>query len=281
VRCCGSSASSCCCCMIHDGLHGLRAGRGGQMSFWAATVITKPCFSAIPGISGEPIVTTGLWGRLLGRQSDPSTASTRCNYLLPFVIARALGRAGTSGRCTGRRPEQKPPTGQSSRVRGWLTRVVAFHALCHHQGRLSSWSCFPGSFSPGFRVLTCRASSGHPGQLHPGQSGGCDADAHRAGNGTTCRSTPSCGAESRTSLLGVAARSGALDRDPRVPAVGSTPHGFARAALSSALPAVTSGCFVVVCIGLGLARIERPRGKAGYVVWSRASSPALLLSRTS
>jgi ubiquinol-cytochrome c reductase cytochrome b/c1 subunit len=55
----------------------------GQMSFWAATVITN-LFSAIPGI-GEPIV-TWLWG---GYAVGNPTLNRffSLHYLLPFVIA--------------------------------------------------------------------------------------------------------------------------------------------------------------------------------------------------
>src|ERR1043165_10201606 len=55
----------------------------GQMSFWAATVITN-LFSAIPGV-GEPIV-TWLWGGYaVGNQTLNRFYSL--HYLLPFVIA--------------------------------------------------------------------------------------------------------------------------------------------------------------------------------------------------
>jgi ubiquinol-cytochrome c reductase cytochrome b/c1 subunit len=55
----------------------------GQMSFWAATVITN-LFSAIPGV-GEPIV-TWLWG---GYAVGHPTLNRfySLHYLLPFVIA--------------------------------------------------------------------------------------------------------------------------------------------------------------------------------------------------
>ena len=59
----------------------------GQMSFWAATVITN-LFSAIPGI-GESIV-TWLWG---GYGVDNATLHRffSLHYLLPFVIAAVVG----------------------------------------------------------------------------------------------------------------------------------------------------------------------------------------------
>ena len=53
----------------------------GQMSFWAAKVITN-LFSAIP-FFGESIV-TWLWGGF-GRQSDPQRFFS-LHYLLPFVL---------------------------------------------------------------------------------------------------------------------------------------------------------------------------------------------------
>jgi len=59
----------------------------GQMSFWAATVITN-LFSAIP-IIGEPIV-TWLWG---GFSVDQPTLNRfySLHYLLPFVIVGVVG----------------------------------------------------------------------------------------------------------------------------------------------------------------------------------------------
>ena len=55
----------------------------GQMSFWAATVITN-LFSALPGV-GEPIV-TWLWGGFaVGNPTLNRFYSL--HYLLPFVIA--------------------------------------------------------------------------------------------------------------------------------------------------------------------------------------------------
>jgi ubiquinol-cytochrome c reductase cytochrome b/c1 subunit len=59
----------------------------GQMSFWAATVITN-LFSAIPGV-GEPIV-TWLWG---GYAVGNPTLNRfySLHYLLPFVIAGVVG----------------------------------------------------------------------------------------------------------------------------------------------------------------------------------------------
>jgi ubiquinol-cytochrome c reductase cytochrome b/c1 subunit len=59
----------------------------GQMSFWAATVITN-LFSAIPGV-GEPIV-TWLWG---GYSVGNPTLNRfySLHYLLPFVIVGVVG----------------------------------------------------------------------------------------------------------------------------------------------------------------------------------------------
>jgi ubiquinol-cytochrome c reductase cytochrome b/c1 subunit len=59
----------------------------GQMSFWAATVITN-LFSAIPGV-GEPIV-TWLWG---GYAVGNPTLNRfySLHYLLPFVIVGLVG----------------------------------------------------------------------------------------------------------------------------------------------------------------------------------------------
>ena len=59
----------------------------GQMSFWAATVITS-LFSAIPGI-GQPIV-EWLWGGF-GVDNPTLNRFFSLHYLLPFVLAGVVG----------------------------------------------------------------------------------------------------------------------------------------------------------------------------------------------
>src|SRR6201987_2352098 len=59
----------------------------GQMSFWAATVITN-LFSAIPGV-GETIV-TWLWGGFTVGDPTPNRFYA-LHYLLPFVIVAVVG----------------------------------------------------------------------------------------------------------------------------------------------------------------------------------------------
>ena len=97
----------------------------GQMSFWAATVITN-LFSAIP-IFGEPIV-TWLWGGYCGRQSD---AQPLLLAALPVAVRdRRRGGAARLGAARGR-------TEQPGRHRAAPgQRHGRVHALCHHQGRV-------------------------------------------------------------------------------------------------------------------------------------------------
>ena len=138
----------------------------GQMSFWAATVITN-LFSAIP-IFGEPIV-TWLWG---GYAVGNPTLNRfySLHYLLPFVIAGVVVLHIWALHVVG----QNNPAGIEPRHGDGHGRV---HALCHHQGRLLS----VGVPDPVRLVRVLRAELSRPlRQLHPGQSGG-DADAHRAG----------------------------------------------------------------------------------------------------
>ena len=97
----------------------------GQMSFWAATVITN-LFSAIPGV-GDPIV-TWLWGGYRRRQSD---AQSLLLAALPVAVRhRRRGRAAHLGAAYGR-PEQ--PDRRRAEGREGYRRV---HALRDREGRL-------------------------------------------------------------------------------------------------------------------------------------------------
>ena len=136
----------------------------GQMSFWAATVITN-LFSAIP-LVGESIV-TWLWG---GYSVGNPTLNRfySLHYLLPFVIVGvvvlhvwALHMVGTeqSGR---RRAEDR-------------ARHRRVHAVRDDQGWI-----LPGRvLHPVRLVRVLHPEFSRPSrQLHPGQPGG-DPDAHR------------------------------------------------------------------------------------------------------
>ena len=155
----------------------------GQMSFWAATVITN-LFSAIP-LVGESIV-TWLWG---GYSVGNPTLNRfySLHYLLPFVIVGVVVLHVWALHMAG----QNNPTGIEPKTEH---DTVAVHALRHDQGRV-----LPGRVLHPVRVVrVLHPELSRPSrQLHPGQPGG-DADAHRAGMVLTCRSTPSC-ARSRTS----------------------------------------------------------------------------------
>ena len=102
----------------------------GQMSFWAATVITN-LFSAIP-IVGEPIV-TWLWGGFaVGNPTLNRFYSL--HYLLPFVIAGVVVLHIWALHMVG----QNNPDRHRAAAGHRHGRV---HALCHHQGRLLPGRC--------------------------------------------------------------------------------------------------------------------------------------------
>ena len=197
----------------------------GQMSFWAATVITN-LFSAIP-IVGDTIVTLAV-GRLCGRQPD---AQPLLLAALPAAVRhRRRGRAARLG-AARRRAEQsdrhRAAVGQGHRRRSRPTRPIkdAFVLV--------------GVHDPVRLVRVLRPELSRPfRQLHPGQSGG-DADRTSCRNGTTCRSTRSC-ARSRTSSVGVMAL-GASIVDARLPAVARHLARCARRAIGRSIGS-SSGC---------------------------------------
>ena len=135
----------------------------GQMSFWAATVITN-LFSAIPGV-GDTIV-TWLWGGYRGRQSD---AEPLLLAALPVAVRdRRRGGAARLGAARGG-PEQ------SGRHRAEVGQGHgAVHALCDGQGRFRA-SCASACLFAWF-VFYIPNFLGHRRQLHPGQSGGDAGD---------------------------------------------------------------------------------------------------------
>ena len=97
----------------------------GQMSFWAATVITN-LFSAIP-IVGESDRHLAV-GRLCGRQSD---AQPLLLAALPAAVRdRRRGRAARLGAAHGRAEQSDRRRAEDREGHG------AVHALRHHQGRL-------------------------------------------------------------------------------------------------------------------------------------------------
>ena len=191
----------------------------GQMSFWAATVITN-LFSAIPGV-GETVV-TWLWG---GYAVGNPTLNRffSLHYLLPFVIAGVVVLHVWALHVVG--PEQ------SDRHRAEVRQGHgAVHALCDRQGRL-----LHGVLLHPVRLVRVL----HPElprpcrQLHPGQSGG-DADAYRAG-----MVLPAVLRDPARDPEQAAGRDRAvrLDRDPGLPALARHLEG-ALGALPAAVPAV-------------------------------------------
>ena len=138
----------------------------GQMSFWAATVITN-LFSAIPG--RRPRHRHLAVGRLRGRQSD---AQSLLLAALPVAVRhRRRGRAARLGAAHGRAEQ---PDRRRAEDREGHGRV---HALRDRQGRLLHRRVL-------HRLRLVHLL--HPElsrpfrQLHSGQSGP-DADPHRSG----------------------------------------------------------------------------------------------------
>ena len=174
----------------------------GQMSFWAATVITN-LFSAIP-LVGDPIV-TWLWG---GYAVGNPTLNRfySLHYLLPFVIVGvvvlhiwALHMVGQNNP-TGVEPKAEKDTVAFTPYA--TVKDVFFTGVFCHVLRL-------------VRVLHPELSRSSR-QLHSRQSRRRRRRISSR-NGTTCRSTPFC-APSRTSSLGVIALR-RLDRPARFPAL--------------------------------------------------------------
>ena len=195
----------------------------GQMSFWAATVITN-LFSAIP-LVGESIV-SWLWGGYRGRQSD---AQSLLLAALPAAVRhRRRGGAAHLGAAHGRAE-------QSDRHRAEdRDRHGRVHALCDHQGQLLP----AGVLRPVRLVRVLYSELPRPSrQLHPGQSGG-DADAHRAG-----MVLPAVLRDPARDPEQAPGRRGArrLDPDPRSSCRGSTPRRCARRATVRSTGS-SSGC---------------------------------------
>jgi ubiquinol-cytochrome c reductase cytochrome b/c1 subunit len=138
----------------------------GQMSFWAATVITN-LFSAIPGV-GDPIV-TWLWG---GYAVGNPTLNRfySLHYLLPFVIAGVVVLHIWALHMVG----QNNPTGVEPKTE---KDTVAFTPYA---------TVKDGFFIGVFCIVLRLVRVLHPElsrpfrQLHSGQSRP-DADPHRAG----------------------------------------------------------------------------------------------------
>ena len=157
----------------------------GQMSFWAATVITN-LFSAIPWV-GDPIV-TWLWG---GYAVGNPTLNRfySLHYLLPFVIAGVVVLHIWALHMVG----QNNPTGVEPKTE---KDTVAFTPYATVKDAFFI-GVFCSVLSPG-SCSTSRTISAIRRQLHPGQSAARRRPIS-CRNGITCRSTPSC-ARSRTSF---------------------------------------------------------------------------------
>ena len=226
----------------------------GQMSFWAATVITN-LFSAIP-LVGEPIV-TWLWG---GYAVGNPTLNRfySLHYLLPFVIVGVVVLHIWALHVAG----QNNPTGIEPKTEHGHGRV---HALCDDQGQLPAG----GVLHPVRLVRVLHAEFSRPSrQLHSGQSGG-DADAHRAGMVLPAVLRDPARDPEQAPRRDRARR---LDPDPRVPAVARYLEGAL-----GALPAALSAVLLGVRDRLHRARLARLEAAGRQLRAVRAHLHGLLL----
>ncbi len=185
----------------------------GQMSFWAAAVITN-IFAAIPVI-GDPLLQLLRGGFAV---DNPTLNRLLLAALPPAVHHRGSGRAPYLGAaCAG----QQQPDRRRSEI---VARHGAVPPVLHDEGFLRRG----GVLHPLRLVRVLRAQhAGPPGQLHPGQpAGGRRRTSCR--NGTSCRSTPSCAPSTSTSSRFEAARRHLLrrlDPDPVLPALARYEQG--------------------------------------------------------
>ena len=221
----------------------------GQMSFWAATVITN-LFSAIP-LVGEPIVPWLRGGFAVG---EPTLQPVLLAALSPAVRHPGRGGAARLGAACGG-PEQ------SGRRRA--ARSEKDDGRLHARTLTLKDALGVGVFLHRLGVVRVL----HPELPRPRQTTTsrriprCYAGAHRARSGTTCRSTRSC-ARSRASYIGV---DGAVfGRSPFSPSCrGSTPRRCGSATYRP-LYRQFFWIFVAVCVGLGWLGSKPAEG--GYVL---------------
>ncbi len=116
----------------------------GQMSFWAATVITN-LFSAIPGV-GDPIV-TWLWG---GYANPTLNRFYSLHFLLPFVIVGVVVLHIWALHVVG----QNNPAGIDPKDE----RGRRVHTLCDRKRRILDWNILH-RFRPG-RLLHAKLPDG-------------------------------------------------------------------------------------------------------------------------
>src|SRR6516165_2693431 len=150
----------------------------GQMSFWAATVITN-LFSAIPVI-GSSIV-TWLWGGFAvgGRRSTDST-----RYIISCHSSSSAWWCSTFGRCMSSVRIIRPASSRRP-TRKWL------HSLRMPRSKMRSSSAYSASCSPGSSSTSRTIYSRTTISIRQIQR------RHRrisCRNGIICRSTRSCAA---------------------------------------------------------------------------------------
>ena len=150
----------------------------GQMSYWAATVITN-LFSAMP-IVGEKIVTL-LWGGFT--VGDPTLHRFfSLHYLLPFIIVAVVGLHLVALHQHGSNNplgiDHKGPAGHDP-----------VPSVLHGQGHVRAVRV--SDVLRDLRVLPAQLLRQRR-QLHSGQPDG-DPEPHRAGVVSACRTTRSCG----------------------------------------------------------------------------------------
>ena len=220
----------------------------GQMSFWAATVITN-LFSAIP-VVGDPIV-TWLWG---GYAVGNPTLNRfySLHYLLPFVIAGVVVLHVWALHVVG----QNNPTGVEPKTEKDTVAFTPYATVkdAFFIGVFCSVPCL-------VRVLHPELSR-PPRQLYSGQSGP-DADAHRAG-----MVLPAVLRDPARDPEQAARRHRAVRVDRRClrSCPGSTRRGCARRNIGRSTGSSLIVFFLVV-LGLGYLGSQPPEG--GYVIAAR------------
>ena len=219
----------------------------GQMSFWAATVITN-LFSAIPGI-GQPIV-TWLWG---GYAVGNPTLNRfySLHYLLPFVIAGvvvlhiwALHMVGQNNP-TGVEPKRDTdtvPFTPYATIKDSFLMVVFCILFAYFVFYIPNYLGHADNYIPANPAVT-------PTHIVP--------EWYYLPFYAILRAIPS-------KLLGVCALGASISSSPFCP--GSTPRRCARRAIVRSTSS-SSGCSSPTAIVLGYLGSQPPQG--GYVIAAR------------
>ena len=222
----------------------------GQMSFWAATVITN-LFSAIP-LRRRHHRHVAV-GRLLGRSADAEALLLAA--LSAAVRDRWRGAAAHLG-AARRRPEQ------SDRHRREVGQGYGRRSRRMRRRRTASRSSYSSDPVRVLRVLCAELS--RPRRTTTSRPIRCRRRRTSCPNGTSCRSTRSCARSRRSSAAWWrCSRSIAV---LVIRAVARHVEG-ALGALSARSTSSSSGSSLLVCIGLGYLGAKPAEG--GYVIAAR------------